>query len=138
MRSLALQVLAHRAGAGADTRVVVDMTQQAYDDLIRVATPMVGRIAVDALTGRALYLTQQQYPWLSGACGVREWSGPFAQVVFCLEQQTPAVATEAAGAVLATLAELLVTFIGQALTARVLEEAWPEGFTDAEPRRHKA
>jgi hypothetical protein len=137
MRQLALRALAQRAGAGEETRAVAAAAQHAYDDLARVSTPLIGRVAVDALTGRALYLVQQQYPWLAATREAREWSGPFAQVVFCLEQQAPAVATEAAGAMLATLTELLVSFIGQALTTRLLQEAWPEAFTDVAPRRHK-
>ena len=138
VRRLAFQALAQRAGVGADTHAVADAAQHAYDDLARVSTPLIGKVAVDALTGRALYLAQQNYAWLAVTREAREWSGPFAQVVFCLEQQTPAVATEAAGAMLATLTELLVTFIGQPLTSRLLQEAWPEAFADVEPRRHKA
>ncbi len=138
MRRLALQALAKRAGADADIRAVIDAAEHAYADLARVSMPLIGKVAVDALTGRALYLAQQTYPWLAAPREGREWSGPFAQVVFCLEPQTPAVATEAAGAILATLTELLVTFIGQPLTAQLLQQAWPEAFTDAVPRRHKA
>jgi hypothetical protein len=138
MRQLALRALVQRAGAGAETRVLADAAQHVYNDLARVSTPLIGKVAVDALTGRALYLSQQRYPWLTATREAREWSGPFAQVVFCLEQQAPAVATEAAGAILATLTELLVTFIGQALTTRVLQEAWPEAFIGVEPRRHQA
>jgi len=138
MRRLAFQALAQRAGAGAETHAVAAAAQHAYDDLARVSTPLIGKVAVDALTGRALYLVQQNHPWLAATREAMEWSGPFAQVVFCLEQQAPAVASEAAGAILATLTELLATFIGQPLTARLLQEAWPEAFTDAEPRRHKA
>jgi hypothetical protein len=135
MRQLALRALAQQARAGAETRVPADAAQHVYDELARVAAPLIGKVAVDALTGRALYLAQQQYPWLTATREAREWSGPFAQVVFCLDQQPPAVATEAAGAVLATLTELLVTFIGPALTARLLSEAWPDAFADVEPRR---
>jgi hypothetical protein len=138
MRQLALRALVQRAGTDAETRALADAAQFTYDDLARVTTPLIGKVAVDALTGRALYLAQQQYPWLAATREAREWSGPFAQVVFCLQKQPPAVATEAAGAILATLAELLVTFIGGPLTARLLQAAWPEAFTDAEPRRHKA
>ena len=137
-QQLALLALAQRAGAGADTRVVADAAQHAYDDLARVSTPLIGKVAVDALTGRALYLAQQTYPWLAATREAREWSGPFAEVVFSLEQQSPAVARDAAGAILATLTDLLVTFIGQALTTRLLQEAWPEAFANVEPRRQKA
>ncbi len=138
MRQLAFRVLVERAGPDAGARAVADAAQRAYDDLTQVATPLIGRVAVDALTGRALYLAQQAHTWLGTARQAREWSGPFAQVVSGLEQQAPAVALEAAGAFLATLTELLVTFIGQSLTMRLVQQAWPDALADAEPRRHKA
>jgi len=118
MRRVAFHALAQRAGAGAETRALADAALLAYDDLARVATPLIGKVAVDALTGRALYLVQQHHPWLAATRGAREWNGPFAQAVGCLEQQAPDVATEAAGAILAALTELLATFIGEPLTSR--------------------
>jgi hypothetical protein len=42
-----------------------------------------------------------------------------------------AVAVEAAGAVFATFAGLLITFIGEHLTASLLRKAWPGAFSDA-------
>jgi hypothetical protein len=56
---------------------------------------------------------------------------PFAQIVTSLQQQDPAVATEAAGALLATLTGLLVTFIGEPLTARLLRKAWPDALPNS-------
>jgi hypothetical protein len=46
-------------------------------------------------------------------------------------QQEPAVATEAAAAVLATFAGLLIRLIGEPLAARLMRQAWPDGFSDA-------
>jgi hypothetical protein len=96
-----------------------------------VSAPLIGQVGVDALTGRTLYLAQRKYPWLIHTREPDEWKGPFAQIVFCLERQDPAVATEAAGAVLTTLTGLLVTFIGEPLTTRLLRKAWPDAFSDA-------
>jgi hypothetical protein len=86
---------------------------------------------VDALTGRALHLAQRAYPWLAHTREPEHWTGAFDQIVFCLEQQDPAVATEAAAVVFGTLTRLLVTFIGEPLTAGLLRQAWPEAFADA-------
>jgi hypothetical protein len=55
----------------------------------------------------------------------------FDQVIARLEQQDPAVATEGAAAVFAAFAGLLVTFIGEPVTTRVLQKAWPEAFAQA-------
>jgi len=137
LRPFALKVLNHRAGSDAGARQLADAMQRAYDDLARVSVPLISRVGLDALTGRALYRVQRTYPWLVPVHEAIEWHGPFAHVTSCLEQQEPAVAAEAAGAILATLTELIVTFIGEPLTARMLQEAWPDAFADTAPRRHQ-
>ena len=145
LRQLALKVLAQHAGPAAGSRALGAAARRAYDDLARVSAPLIGQVGVDALTGRALHLAQREYPWL---VGTREGTpartertpgtppperaeGPFTQVVVCLKRQDPAVATEAAGVVFATLTRLLVTFIGEPLTTRLLRKAWPDAFSDA-------
>jgi len=78
-----------------------------------------------------LHLAQQAHPWLVRTREPEQWKGPLDQMVFCLEQQDPAIATEAAGAVFGTFTGLLVTFIGEPLTARLLRKAWPDAFSGA-------
>jgi hypothetical protein len=131
LRQLAQKALAQRAGSAAGSGALAAAAQRAYDDLAQVSVPLIGQVGVDALTGRTLYLAQRKYPWLIHTREPDQWKGPFAQIVFCLERQDPAVATEAAGAVLTTLTGLLVTFIGEPLTARLLRKAWPDAFADA-------
>jgi hypothetical protein len=131
LRQLALKALAQRAGAAAGAAALAAAAQRAYDDLAQVSAPLIGQVGVDALTGRTLYLAQRKYPWLVHTREPEQWKGPFAQIVFCLERQDPAVATEAAGAVLTILTGLLVTFIGEPLTALLLRKAWPDAFSDA-------
>ena len=45
---------------------------------------------------------------------------------------------DAAVAIFATFAQLLITLIGEPLTMRYLEKAWPDGFSDAPPKGKKA
>jgi signal transduction histidine kinase/ActR/RegA family two-component response regulator len=140
-RQLALRVLVHQAGPDADAASLAAAGRRAYDELARVAAPLVGRAGVDALTGRALHLAQREYPWLADAREPEQAGGPFAQVVFALARQDPAVATEAAVAVLAIFVGLLVTLIGKPLTARLLRTAWPDALSDASadaPSDHEA
>ena len=131
LRQLALKALTRRVGSAAGAAALAAAAQRAYDDLAQVSAPLIGQVGVDALTGRTLYLAQRKYPWLIHTREPDQWKGPFAQIVFCLERQDPAVATEAAGAVLTTLTGLLVTFIGEPLTTRLLRKAWPDAFSDA-------
>ena len=138
LRQLALKVLEQHAGRAADTEALAAAARRAYDDLARVSAPLIGQVGVDALTGRALHLVQREYPWLVRTREPEQGEGPFAQVIFCLERQDPGVATEAAGAVFATLTGLLVTFIGEPLTAGLLRKAWPEAVSDASAKETEA
>ena len=131
LRQLALKVLAQHAGPAAGAEALAAAARRAYDDLARVSAPLIGQVGVDALTGRALHLAQREYPWLVLTREPEHAKGPFAQVMSCLERQDPAVATEAAEAVFAILTGLLVTFIGESLTAGLLRQAWPAAFSDA-------
>jgi hypothetical protein len=134
LRRLALKVLAQHAGPAADADALAAAAHRAYDDLARASSPLIGQVGVDALTGRALHLAQREYPWLvhpDDGTPPREAEGPFAQVVFSLKRQDPAIATEAAGAVFARFTELLITFIGEPLTTGLLRQAWPDAFSDA-------
>jgi len=137
LRRLALKVLALRAGPGAGAEALAAAARRAYDQLAHVVAPLIGQAGVDALTGRALHLTQRQYPWLVPP-GDQQSEGLFARVIFRLERQDPAVATEAAGALFATFTGLLVTFIGEPITARLLRKAWPDAFSEADAEETRA
>lgn len=134
--TLALTLLTQRAGSTANAKTVAAAARRAYDDLARVSAPLIGQAGVDALTGRALHLTKRQYPWLAQAPDREDVDGPFIQVIVGLEQQDPAVATDAAGAVFATLIGLLVNFIGESLTVDLLRKAWPEAFSGSGTEEH--
>jgi hypothetical protein len=131
LRRLALKVLAQHGGPAAGTEALATAARRAYMDLARVSAPLIGQVGVDALTGRAVHLAKRDYPWLVDGREPEHAEGPFAQVIICLERQDPAVATEAAGALFATLTGLLVTFIGEPLTVGLLRKAWPAAFSGA-------
>ena len=130
LRQLALRVLADQAGPAPGADDFAAATQRAYDDFARVSAQLIGQAGVDALTGRALHLAEQEYPWLVQRRQTERAEGPFAQVTVCLKRQDPAVASEAAGTVFAALAGLLVTLIGESLTMQLLRKAWPHSFSD--------
>jgi hypothetical protein len=129
LRRLALKVLTQHAGPSAGAEALAAAAHRAYDDLARASAQLIGQAGVDALTGRALHLAQREYPWLDHRREPEQEQGPFAQIVACLKRQNPAVASEAAGAVLSTLAGLLTTFIGEPLTSQLLRKAWPDAFS---------
>ena len=100
-----------------------------YDELVRVAAPLIGQGGVEALMSRAVHLARRQYPWLGSE---RDWpeqeEDTFAQVVQCLEQAEAGTAANAAGAVFGLSAGLLATLIGDGLTASLLYKAWSDAF----------
>jgi hypothetical protein len=133
LRQLLTRVLTQqsRTGPDSDTSGVAAAARLAYDDLARLLAPLIGRVGVDALSARAVHLAQREYPWLATSRESEQAGGPFAQVNVSLERQDPALATEAAATVLAIFTGLLVTFIGQPLTTRLMRQAWPDGFSEA-------
>jgi len=131
LRHLALKVLAQHAGPTAGAEALAAAARRAYDDLARASAPLIGQVGIEALTGRALHLAQREYPWLVLTREPEQAAEPFAGVIVCLARQDPAVATEAVGTVFATLTGLLVTFIGEPLTAGLLRQAWPDALSDA-------
>jgi hypothetical protein len=130
LRQLAFKALAEHAGPAASAAALAAGARRAYDDLAHVSTPLIGQVGVDALTARAVHLAQRKYSWLVGPREPEDTHEPFVQVIASLERQHPAVATEAAVAVFATFAGLLVTFIGEPLTTGLLRKAWPQAFSD--------
>jgi hypothetical protein len=128
VKQLALKVLANYGGSGKGARAVAAAAQRAHEDLVRVSAPLIGQGGIDALTRRTVYLAQRKYPWLAQPGEPDQ--DPFTQVISRLERQDSAVATDAAAAMLATLAGLLGAFIGEHLTANLLRKAWPGAFSD--------
>ena len=126
LRQLALEVLTQRAGSARGGEALAAAARSTYDDLVRVCSPLIGQAGVEALTARALRLAQQEFPWLVDAGEPGPANEPFVPVLERLARQDPAVATEGAAAVFAMLVGLLVTFIGEPLTASVMRKAWPE------------
>lgn len=113
--------------------------RKTQDDLIAVFAPLISSSGVEALSGRAFDLARREYP-ADERRGNNDTptTEPFGQVSQWLERQSPSAATDAAAALFASFAELLTTLIGEPLTTRYLKKAWPDGFSDAQPKGKKA
>lgn len=123
-----MSVIAKRAGPSADAAAVAKAARQAYDDLTGVLVPLIGQVGIEALTTRAMHLAQIDYQSDNGVEAEKLASG---QIRHWLERQDPATASDAAATMLSALGGLLVTFIGEPLTMRLLRKAWGDGFPDA-------
>ena len=130
LRRAIQRALTREAGTNADATARAAAALRMYDTLAGQLGLLIGDGGVRALTARSLHLVQREFAWLADAQAPGPSEDPFAQVGSQLERQEPAVATQAAAAVLATLAGLLATLIGETLTMRVLRAAWPSAFPD--------
>ena len=130
LRPALRRALAQDAGTNADAHAVAAAAFRAYERLAQELAPLIGDAGLNAVCARSVHLTQREFSWLVPADSAGPRDAPFAHVRLSLEGQDPAVAADAAVAVLATFGELLASFIGDSLTTRLLREAWPGAFSD--------
>jgi hypothetical protein len=128
LRQAIQRALTREAGTDADAKALAAAARRVYDTLAGQLALLIGDGGVKALTARSLHLVKRDFPWLAETQEADPLEGPFAQLGVSLARQEPAVATEAAIAILATLGGLLESLIGEALTMRVLRAAWPGAF----------
>lgn len=138
LRQRLVRVITRRAGSSTGAGAVAAAARLTHDDLTAVLAPLISASGVDALWGRAFDLAQREYPGDEGRGDSGTTDEPFAQVSLWLERQGPSAAIDAAAAIFATFAQLLTTLIGEPLTTRYLEKAWPDGFSDTQPKGKKA
>jgi hypothetical protein len=122
------RMLAREAGAGANAPAIAAAARRLCERFAEHLTPLIGDAGVAAICARSLHLAQRSVPGLASVRASAHGDSPFVLLQRSLEQQEPAAATEAAVAMLATIGELLVSFIGESLTTRLLREAWPDDF----------
>ena len=138
LRERLVRVITRRVGASTGTGAVAAAARLAHQDLTVVLAPLISSSGVEALWGRAFDLAQREYPADERRGRNIPTEEPFAQVTLWLERQVASGAIEAAAAMFATFAQLLTALIGEPLTTRYLEKAWPDGFSDAQPKGKKA
>lgn len=138
LRQRLVRVITRRAGSSSGASAVAAAARLTHDDLTAVLAPLISSSGVEALWGRAFDLARREYPADERTGDASTTDEPFAQVSLWLEGQVPSAVTDAAAAIFATFAQLLTALIGEPLTTRYLEKAWPDGFSDAQPKGKKA
>ena len=123
-------LLAKDSGTGPDSATIADAAVSLCERLRRELVPLLGEGGVAALYARSLHLTKSEFPWLALARGAEPADAPFMQLRVCLGRQADAIAIEGASAFIATFCGLLISLIGDAMTSRLLREAWPDGFPE--------
>jgi hypothetical protein len=129
-RDLARRLLAAEAASqsAADPRVpeAVRVCEKLRVSLTRLAGPD----GFSALLRRALALARAEVPALHGITQKADGS---LEGLEQLAAEAQDVAIDAAVAITAHLLGLLVTFIGEPLTMRLVREAWPDASCDESP-----
>lgn len=138
LRQRLVRVIEHHAGSVTEASAVAAAARRVQDELAVVFAPLISAAGVEALSGRAFDLARREFPVEERRGDNTPGDEPFGQVSHWLDRQVPSVATEAAAAMFATFAELLTTLIGEPLTMRYLQKAWPDGFSDAQPKGKEA
>jgi hypothetical protein len=138
LRQRVVRVLTRRVGSSTGVSAVAEAARLTHDDLTAVFAPLISAAGVHALWGRALDLARREYP----VDGLRDddvaSDEPFTRASLWLAKQAPSAATGAAAEMFAKFAELLTALIGEPLTTRYMEKAWPDGFSDVPPKGKKA
>ena len=125
MRGLAQQLLAIEAANRAEAEVheAVRVCEKLRISLTRFA----GADGFTSLLRRALALARSEVAALDG---IKVSSHGSLEGLEALAAQSDHEATQAAVAMTANLLALLMTFIGQPLTLRLVREAWPHASLD--------
>lgn len=139
LRKRLVKVIARRARSGEAGASEAAVARVAYDDLAVVLIPLVSEAGFDALVARAFDLARREYPTDDdSAAAARRETEPFAEIGAWLDRHEKRIALDAAAAMFAALAALLITLIGESLTTQYLQKAWPEGFSAARPKGKRA
>ena len=107
--------------SGAEAEALADGAARAWLKLSSRLQHIFTVAGCEALGRRAVYLAQDDFPFLRGSAGTIGFDG-FAEAFDAQDEQQARAATEA---VYANLINLLVTFIGEDLALRALRDVWP-------------
>ena len=125
--NLARGLLRREAGTGREAAALALAIERACDRLRGRLVPLIGRVGFGALLRRALHLAQAEAPDM-GVLTVGDQGKPGiggAREFAAAHTDDPDRIEAAFATLLAHFIALLDTFIGEALTRRVIGEGWP-------------
>ena len=126
MRDLAHRLLTYEAGAGRTSEPMEFATLRVYEKLRQSLSAFAGVAAFESLAFRALTQAKSEAPGLSAAQVTADGSlqglGEFDPQIGIDKNQTG----EDGVILLARLLNLLLIFLGETLTLRLVRDVWPE------------
>ncbi|PZR99203.1 MAG: hypothetical protein DLM70_15780 [Chloroflexi bacterium] len=125
-RDLARVLLTMEMGDQTSLAALPAAAERAFQKLCRLLAELVTRTGCQALVARALHLTRFEFPFLAGVRATTNRDVPLEGLQESLGDVEPAHAHEGLVLLLANLIALLVTFIGEGVTLRLLADVWPD------------
>ena len=119
-RILIAEELRAKAPASSEARAALRVCEK----LRRPLTTLAGTAGFRSLLHRALTLAKAKFPWLEGL--KLNDDGSFNHTPELETHLATVEAASGAAAVAAQLLGLLITFIGEALTLRLIHDVWPK------------
>jgi hypothetical protein len=129
LRRIIRRELRPRVTSAADAKAGAAAAVETYEQLARQLTRLIGEAGVSAIHTRSVHLTRKEFPWLAAAPPAEGSRVLVQHLRTTLEGQQPAVILLSSEALVVNLIDLLVTLIGERLTTRLLQEAWPDAVT---------
>ena len=135
VREATYQFMTCELGTRRDSQELASAAVGMCETLLKILSPLLGKMGSQGLFRRSLKLTEGAFPWYGEARTAKE-DAVLEAVRACLCQQQQDVAREASVALLTAFVELLATFIGGRLTRQLLQEAWPKILTVPSEETH--
>jgi hypothetical protein len=105
-----------------------------YGTLSKNLASLVGEEGSHALFRRSVKLAAARFPCLAEVRSAAHVDASLLKAVGgCLRSQPPDLAMEVSLGLLIAFLDLLATFIGERLTLRLLQDAWPDVLTSPSP-----
>ena len=138
IQNLALWLLAQEASAGKPSEIKMYAAFRVCEKLRQPLSTLAGVRGYQSLISRALTLAKKEAPTL-GEVQVKEDGSLEGTGAIELQQGMDEATKEGGTLLVAQLLGLLVTFIGQALTLRLVRDLWPDvPFDDMNSETEKA
>jgi hypothetical protein len=123
---LARWLLEKETGVAADPTAAPAAAEHVCQKLSRHLARLVSPAGSQAILSRALHLAQAEFPFLEGVRAGRSPEVCFEGLDEHVHDVDPSEVGQGLRAVLGTMLDLLVGFIGEDLTMRLLREVWPD------------
>ncbi len=123
---LVRRLLTLEAAEGRDQESLIEAAERASDKLRAHLSKRIGQEGFRTLLARALTLTTTNFPHLSAVRVGADGSLVGLRKAMSRVQETPGDTVEGAVALVAQFLALLISFIGEDLTLRLLSAVWSE------------